>query len=877
MRALRCVALLLMGMLLSGGLSRPVLAQDAANSPADHPGVEQYLEGIDALQSGDYPAAVKSFSAALELDEENPDYYTARGVARTLAEQFPKAIKDFDRSLRLRDGDYETKLWLSAAYFMSDQSEKGSAIFSYGPREMYDYAETVSEMSRIYMTSRYRGSYYDNATHSDVETHEAVKTGFPRAAAAFASRRKASGGAVSGTALERAKKLFDQGDFARAFADLDLVLQTSPDDFDVLSYHGRAALELGDAVMARRELTRALTLRPDWADGYAARARAAATMGDVHRAQKDAQIASRLGAQMTPISVPPAGDPSEALKRLVEATSDDSTSQQWIDLAIEVVRGTEARRVRYDEAYQDRLRELTEATRTIPASADSFAALGQFLYAQAATVRGEKVEPRAEFTSYRVLTDASQDAEITAAEQACDAALKIDGNHVGALAYKAACQMWRLKWADAENTLRRALANQSNDPRVLSMMARVLDHAAQMHAAEASRLRTTDTWEDMNYIYWRYPSSAELAQADQYETQARQLWDLAIQHLTAAAQTTRGTVEGLYFQGMLDLREGNAEAARDAFEQAVKLKADFVEAHEQLASLYADLRQTEKAIDEQSLIANLFHTTAGPMLRLAWMQVPRTAWKSAKAAIAKAQAIDPADPRCEAYLGRIAQGQENDELAIAHFRAALALLEARDRLRGWDKPASSGTPGTIDSPAAALELAVRMHLGQALSDDQQWDEALKVHLANLDMQPRITEDALTLPAPTAMLPDPELPASEFPVAQPPAYFLAWSHVGAGEALMKLKKSADAEQHFNAAQKMENAWPMTRDGRNQLMKSSAWARLHLCEMLADRGDFEQAFMLMNNGGWPWDLPEDVQKKIDKLRDRITKGYQRSYDR
>ena len=77
----------------------------------DKQGTVAYLQGLDALSAGKWADAVAAFSKAADADEDNPDYLTARGVARAVAQEPAAAIKDLQRSMRMRADDWETKLW----------------------------------------------------------------------------------------------------------------------------------------------------------------------------------------------------------------------------------------------------------------------------------------------------------------------------------------------------------------------------------------------------------------------------------------------------------------------------------------------------------------------------------------------------------------------------------------------------------------------------------------------------------------------------------------------------------------------------------------------------------------------------------------------
>lgn len=51
------------------------------------PAALPFLEGLDAVEKGDYGAATKSFSDAIEADSESPHYRIARAVSYILAEK----------------------------------------------------------------------------------------------------------------------------------------------------------------------------------------------------------------------------------------------------------------------------------------------------------------------------------------------------------------------------------------------------------------------------------------------------------------------------------------------------------------------------------------------------------------------------------------------------------------------------------------------------------------------------------------------------------------------------------------------------------------------------------------------------------------------
>ncbi len=176
----------------------------AAPAAAPARGASDYVDGIDALDAGDWKRAVASLSRALQADGDIADYLRARGVAHTLGENFPEAIADLQRALKLRPADREAKLWLAAAYRMSGDPGKGAQYFSIGGEVPAGYADLVyNEMAMAYWSSRYRGGYVDRKTRQRVEVKEPVKTLFPEAAAQYAKRHRPTGPAASQLVMAR--------------------------------------------------------------------------------------------------------------------------------------------------------------------------------------------------------------------------------------------------------------------------------------------------------------------------------------------------------------------------------------------------------------------------------------------------------------------------------------------------------------------------------------------------------------------------------------------------------------------------------------------------------------------------------------------------
>ena len=69
----------------------------AENAPPA--GSESYLEGLDAMEAKRWSDAVAALSKAVEADDEQARYHTARGIAEMLAGDTKAAKDDLDRAL----------------------------------------------------------------------------------------------------------------------------------------------------------------------------------------------------------------------------------------------------------------------------------------------------------------------------------------------------------------------------------------------------------------------------------------------------------------------------------------------------------------------------------------------------------------------------------------------------------------------------------------------------------------------------------------------------------------------------------------------------------------------------------------------------------
>ncbi len=128
----------------------------SAAPAADSPGLAAYLDGLDALEQARWTNAVGSFSKAIGAEEENADYYTARGVAYDLAEKLDQALSDLQRADRLRPNFKPTRLWLATVVGMQGRFTEDVNFYPVATRDPYESA--VRAMSRKYGELAFRAA-----------------------------------------------------------------------------------------------------------------------------------------------------------------------------------------------------------------------------------------------------------------------------------------------------------------------------------------------------------------------------------------------------------------------------------------------------------------------------------------------------------------------------------------------------------------------------------------------------------------------------------------------------------------------------------------------------------------------------------------------
>jgi tetratricopeptide (TPR) repeat protein len=865
-----------------------ILSYLAAPPPAagQNTGAAEYVRGLEALEAGAYTSAAGSFTGAIQGDGDNADYYLARGVAYTLAEQFPAAVADLERAQALRPSHRETRLWLLSAHQMGNDEvfrnpRTARPCFVYGGDDVpARYAEVVcNRMALEYWSSRYKGSYFDRDAKRSVSTSAPVKTAFPEAAREYVTRHKSSVGEAGDVLLARVKASVARGDCAAAMKDLTALRRASPDDTELRAYWASCLLRTGDVLHAREELTRTLTIAPFWASGYLERAEAAATLGDERRAAADLQVAATLH--------PPALDamkqrvaalaqgraPDDAVERFARSVSTDAPWSDLVDAALAVHRWTNARRQRYDEAYQDRIRVLSEGVRDDGKNPDTYEMLARFLYEhhQVPTVwngprgGGEQVRPQ---------SAAEHRYELARALDLTDGALKVNGRHVNSMATKALILVTLGRGGQAAPVVDAGLAIDPKNVRLLRLKSEMEAAAAGSLASRAAGLRMgrtethRETRADGEYLVTtRYaPSAADLQLAADLEAQAATRQREANRLAGEAKRVEFEVIPALVRESEARLSTGDTPGARHLLEQAYAYDPDAQGLMVHLAEVFGRLGDVRRQRAYALLGELMRHTTASEALQVAWAEATRTAWRSAGDALDRAATADAADARTPAYRSVVAAGTGDATGAQRLRLAALALEETRARLMGTTFGSDHGGPIAVDE--VGLTLVVRLELGRAFAASRQYERGTQAFEANVALEPRLDTEHLVDLVPTGMLPDPA-DSTTVPVAPSLASLTAWSRLEHGRVLLAAGKLADAKREYQAVRTYSARWPGTVKGRETMYVVDSWARLGLAQIALAAHDDDEAFRLLMSGeGFPGGLPVQLETERKALTERVT---------
>ncbi len=869
-----------------------------------------YVEGLDALNESRWPDAVSAFSRALDLSGDDPDIVLARGVAHTLAEDFPRAQKDLVRAQRLGLKGREAQLWIWVTEAMSGIILVQDHVLGGGPRSLnagrpavvsipghvaqggQDYSSDygsfmVYQLAMEYQKHRLPADFGGSGNPNGTKGPQ-IRQAQAKAGQLFAERnyRRPELASVN---VSRAKQASDGKATGGSMAHVERALAASVGDADAHYQAGKAWLDAGRPASARRELTIASALKTDFPDAYVGRATAAARLGDEKRMDADLVVVKK-GGWFATRSIRSAvedelaghkikGSTESILKDLQEGARAGRPMEELVSIASKLHRVTGELRLRYDEIYQDRLRVLDDAVRDSPKNPDKLVDLAAYIFEEAEN-RGEKVEPRRALQPYRF--QESREKEVRRAIQLADQALNLNAKHVGAMMQKALALTALKQYNQADKLADQALDLAGSNPDALRLYAKFRAMRANQLSNEAWGLRqercsSSSHDEHRSDGVYRVtsttcypPSQTDLQRAAQLDALAADLRRRAKAAMEKAASVTKGAVEGFLILADLALWDGKTADAQRYLEQAVKRDSKSLEAQDRLVQHYAQTGQVEKAEEQRLIAANLVHTTVAPLLRLAWKSSEKTAWQAAKGYLTRAYSIDPVDARIPAYLGVVYEGDDKQDEAAAHYRIALALEEARLQL-DEQKPETATTLGR-DALEFGLAIQARAHLARLAEQKGKQPEALAQYQAILGYEKRMSRGFESREMFTAMWPDQQPDKGAVVIApKNAASLVADAHLRTGKLLSAMGKHDESVEHLRAAAMYG---PLRMAGIPQIGNAngdtnftgiagaaSSEAQFHLAKELMRKGDLEGAQRVLYEAGR--NLPDHLRPELNEL--------------
>ena len=787
------------------------LLATSANAQQNTPDL---IEAISRIERGDFAGA----AARLPSQSNDADQLFVRGVALTLSEDFSGAVPALERATQLNPQRAEYNLWLYAAEVMSNTVTDRHA-FRIRP---------AGQPKRLEGTPQPRGQYpaeygdfifqkMANGYAATIANGQDIKAPRIRMLLNDAGKRFAEFrwtqpemAAVNRPRAQRATANGNPG--AALFAVLRERDFTNPDWQARLC---KAFVFLGRYDSARAACTQALQLNPRAPLVWIYRSYAQAQLGNRTRALSDFAQAERLDPNVARQNrtnldslLHPSDtsrqDPAQALAVLERAARSGQPLAELQRLAEEVQFAVNARRLRLDESYVDKL----AAFDADPANKVAYA---RYLLEESnVDDRSENVERVNERVALRRGID--PEAELTKALALADQALRAKPGQAGAMVTRALVLDKLGRSREAEAQIDAVISVAGNDPAALALYSQYqLDKRDRSYLAAAS-LRTpveldrstrTERRSDGEYRVtdrtMRDPSASDYGGANALDRAGDQLSDRAKQAFLQAIRLASNIPDGCILQARYDFHNNRREQALLGAQACAQRFPQSSKAWFALGRLARTTRQYDLEDDARSRGVNLMETTAAPKLRKAWRKILLSDWPAAETALLEAEAVDPGDARIPAYRAIVAQTRQQIPEYTMQLRKALALEEARLSLD--ESPASAGISRSPSS--LALVLRLRTLLAGKATDAT----AIAIYAGSMVHVNRIDEGDGAFEMWGAMLPDPRSENPQLPgfsregrVRWPPkaADMVAEIHLNYGRALQANGRAEEGRREIERA-------------------------------------------------------------------------------
>jgi tetratricopeptide (TPR) repeat protein len=271
------------------------------------PGNAEYYNkrGQAYIVQGDTDKALGDFEQAIRLKPDSLDAYRNRGVVFSMRKDYERALADFNRLIELDPRDPVTYFNRGTVYKAKGELNKAIA----------DYTQAIRIDKKMVEAYYCRGIVYLDIREANKalwDLSQTIKLA-PAHAEAYLQRGRAyaqrgendhakddytrvisldSGNAKAYTG--RAAVYLDEGEIDNAVADVDRALSLNPQLAEAYYSRGLILAQKGEAGPAIEEYNRAIALSPNFTEAYNYRGEAYRSRGDLERALEDYQRAIEL-------------------------------------------------------------------------------------------------------------------------------------------------------------------------------------------------------------------------------------------------------------------------------------------------------------------------------------------------------------------------------------------------------------------------------------------------------------------------------------------------------------------------------------------------------------------------------------------------------
>lgn len=697
------LGVLFVAWLWMGGVARPAAAQ---NNDA---GRTDYVEGLQAMASGNFPDAAAALKRAIDANDENADYHVARAVALMMQEDGRGSKPHLDRAGRL-DARHEPRtVWQYAWTIMFDQYNMNRQP-PYGSKLPYarDAIEIVVPYSSLIANQR-----------PAAERLAALKK-IQDVAARYAWHELSK--PVNLQALRGAvNKLYADRKYAECLAMTNRLLAGNPTDNGLRSIAAGCRLALGDLAGARDIYTEVLRVSPTDAAMLLGRAIAAARMGSLPTASTDWTLAQQINAKLAAgykaeierhlanaSANAPKATPAQLMTQLKAAAASESPDQ-LLSRGRSLVLADLSTRLYVGEVYTQHLARLQFAADSDANNVDKQVALAAYCIEPTADVPNRLAPGK----TGRARVGA---ADLPRAERALNNALRINPKHTGALTQQGLLLVALKKPNDMIKAVEYAISLGAMNLDLAKMYMDYYQTLAAQLEAEAANLRSpkshTEDRSDGRYLVTVYPSKADLARAAELDRQAAEYRRQSVGPLNQVRNKEKGAVTGHLADAEYHRLLGKYNDALASAQAALNLDAWNLEAHEFFVDLCPKIGQMPVAVEHQDILDNIFAASADRTLAPTWDLLDQTKYSSAGQAIDAAEAKDPASERVAAYRAIVLVSAARKAEAEAPFRVAEAMMSAR--LANQGSPLTGGAASMLGAESAGRYVATMLVWARSL-------------------------------------------------------------------------------------------------------------------------------------------------------------------